>query len=264
MQPDDLQRAHLPENEPVQIRGFKKQAAYDIVAHEWFLPAATSKCLTRHYLAQVCLHQVFRSPKTDVLNFWNALPANAQGLATFFSAEIAFLKLERLVQDIGGAVLGITIGNMPDQDWIVKLLRFIDRFNMSCMFKAACPNNLNMIADNGNPSANIHMGQRIARQRLITFQQANLLATNKFIHDKVQAIWELKRKLLPLEKRIERLGITQPAMIADRERLRVRLQTEIQEVGMALYRLREPVMAAAMDPINHEQGRIRSTQYSDA
>jgi hypothetical protein len=209
-------------------------------------------------------NEVLRLAKIDVLNFWNGLPAQAQATTSFFSAEVAFMKLDALRVEENMPVLGITASNMPDQDWIIKVLRFIDRRNVSSCFGAVAPGAAALGPNEAILSRRLAYAQSIAKQRIYMLNGANLLATNKLIHDKAQVVWETKRKLLSQNAFIARLGINQGQAVTERDALAAKLRITLTEISLALYAHREPDRYLAHNPLTTPEGGQRARQYERA
>jgi hypothetical protein len=264
MIPDRYVRNHQQANEPEQIRNLDKPEAYAVVAHAWFIPALSSKCMTRNYLSRVLTNNVFRVPQLVMTQFWAELPLNARSKSPFFSNELAFLKLQALLQALNHQLTGFTASNLPDQAWVEQVLRFLDRKNLSICFLMRCPGEAEIDGNEGTVFHVTAVAQSIAKQRLIMNGNINYLVTNKLVHDKAQAIWESKRKLLALETYMDRLAIQQPTLVTQRTQLRAKVLQLLSEFGMSVYLLREHNPQQIANPLQDAGARGRAFLFSRA
>lgn len=251
-------------NEPPEIRDLNKDDAHKFVAHDWGIPALNSKSISRDYLGRVIRAQVYRVPALELNAFWLAQPMPAQTISAFYSNELAFMKIEALLAAGHQLPTGLNANNLPDQQWIVRVLRFIDRKNISCCFNARC---LDEPPINGNEGSNYHIvahGQMIARARVFHNGNLNYLAQNKDVHDQAQALWETKRKYLSLNAQMIRLGIHQQAMLDQRNLLETRVATLTSALALTVTLLRHEEFRGIANPDANELVRDHKAIYVEA
>lgn len=261
MLPPRRNRVDPRANEHEAIRTLDKPEAHKRVSEEWFIPEYTAHCMSRQLLNDYMMGNIYRIPAAAMAHFWADLPPDAKAVTNFFSTEIAFLKIQRLLADEGLLPIGMTADDLPNRDFIIQVLRYLDRKNISFCFRSRVPNAPLLTGMEGTQAYRTAHAQSIVVDRVFFLNGVNLVTEHAYLGDRVQALWENKRKYLALDSKINRLQIHQPQLLDQRQQLLTTIQNLIREIGFALCTIREPHRFAQQDPSQTEQGRNRARQY---
>lgn len=136
----DFQLFRSQDTEGDETKNLQKNQLYDMVSKEWFLPPVYSKGLTREYLLQVKDGQLFRVSHLDMKQFEYNLTKDMQTKVGVVNNALLLRKLNTFMNMNGFLPLGFDEYNMPDEKWLHRIARFIDRTNIMEFFeKPAIP-----------------------------------------------------------------------------------------------------------------------------
>lgn len=116
-----------------------KNKAYDIVSREYLLPSKESRCLSKRYLTDVQLGNVFRVRVHDILEFELHLTVEQKLKSTWFNLGVLKDKGDALLQLLGRPPFGFHSDNKPDEQWLTRVLRYIDPHNILRAFRHRVP-----------------------------------------------------------------------------------------------------------------------------
>ena len=126
----DLQDLSRHKDEGLDTLKLQKNELYDLVASEYFLPPSASKGVTREYLLNVRKGSVFRVTNTSWKTFDFKLTKEHHRKSFMINNPILVRKLNLLLQSKGEKPLGFDEFNVPEQNWLYKVARYIDRTNL--------------------------------------------------------------------------------------------------------------------------------------
>ena len=136
----DLQLYKLLDDEDTDTKNLDKNELYELyelVTKDYMLPPINSKGITREYLLQVKEGEVFRVTHRDHKEFEYTLDKDQQKKVGVVNNALHVRKLNMLLKQHGEKELGFTEFNLPDQNWLYKVARYIDRTNMLEFFERA-------------------------------------------------------------------------------------------------------------------------------
>ncbi len=126
---------NIDELELDSTRGRPKHEVYSIVSEKYFVPAWTSKGVTREYLLRVLRDENFRVEKKAVKKFECDLTDKQQKRNGNQSCAFIVKKINLLLSEDGKKALGFTEFDLPEQNWLYRIARFIDRENVLELFE---------------------------------------------------------------------------------------------------------------------------------
>lgn len=126
----DLQDISRHKDEGPDTLRLQKNELYDLVASEYFLPPAASKGVTREYLLNVRKGSVFRVTNQSWKTFDFKLNKEHHRKSFMINNPILVRKLNLLLKSRGDKPLGFDEFNVPEQNWLFKVARYIDRTNL--------------------------------------------------------------------------------------------------------------------------------------
>ena len=136
----EFQLFRSQDTEGDETKSLHKNQLYDMVSKEWLLPPVYSKGLTREYLLQVKDGQLFRVSHLEMKQFEYNLTKEMQTKVGVVNNALLLRKLNNLMGKTGYLPLGFDEYNMPDEKWLYRVARFIDRTNIMEFFeKPAIP-----------------------------------------------------------------------------------------------------------------------------
>ena len=136
----ELQQYKTDEAEGLDTKSLSKNELYDLVSADYMLPPSHSKGVTREYLLDVKDKRVFRVSNMEHKQFEFNLQKIHQKKVGIVNNSLLVKKLNILLKDRGEVPLGFTEFNLPEQNWLYKVARYIDQTNLLEFFEAApCP-----------------------------------------------------------------------------------------------------------------------------
>ena len=113
-----------------------KKAMYSRLSETYYLPPLLSTGVNKKYLGKVQEGNVFRVEIIVLNKFLAELKPNQVRKSLFTCKFQAYSKVDRLLREIGKPGLGFDKGLVPDGEWLYKVARFIDPWNVCLLFKA--------------------------------------------------------------------------------------------------------------------------------
>lgn len=127
-------------NEPVEIRGLNKKKLHEYMHETWHLPPHNARGVTRAYLVQVFMGQVFRVNDVELKQFLATLTKKMVEKVPFINSTDVKAKVENILRELGLPPLGYPANIIPDETWLLNVARFVDRSNIAAIFKKEVPN----------------------------------------------------------------------------------------------------------------------------
>lgn len=125
--------------EPAEIRDLSNKQLYDLLATEYYLPPFNSRGVNRRYLVGVYLGHHFRVPAPTIHHFEADLTANQKVKAPVLFCSQVMAKTNSLLAETGQRSLGFDPGMVPEEKWLVDIVRYVDRGNLLGVFLEAIP-----------------------------------------------------------------------------------------------------------------------------
>lgn len=126
-------------NEPAELRMLSKGQIFKMLSSEWAIPAKESRGVSRAYLVNVYRGEVYRVGRIHLQTFEAALTPGDMTRSTFFSMSVAYERLSNLMQILNLAPLGFSLTNLPDEAWFLRIVRYVDQYNILRVFRTRVP-----------------------------------------------------------------------------------------------------------------------------
>ena len=133
----DLKLFRKENLESVDTKNLQKHELYELVSSTYMLPPLNSKGLTRDYLLQVKHAEVFRVTNDEYKHFEYRLAKSMTKKVGIINNALLVRKLNLLLRDRGEMELGYTEYDLPEQNWLYKAARYIDKSNLLEFFEMA-------------------------------------------------------------------------------------------------------------------------------
>lgn len=195
----DLQDTGRHKDEGPDTVKLQKNELYDLVASEFFLPPCTSKGVTREYLLNVRLGNVFRVTNQEWKTFEYQLEKAHSRKSQMVNNPILIRKLNILLKNWGQKPLGFDEFHVPEQNWLYKMARYIDRTNLLEFFEVPVQNEP-APTDNSSTISKIHFGRQYACEFL--FDEPSKKANKKLWHS-LRVLAETYRMLMGSKMHVE-------------------------------------------------------------
>lgn len=127
-------------DEPDALRGMSKSKMYDMEARDYLLPSKESRCISKAYLIEVFRGTVFRVRNQEILAFEVNLTLEERMKASHFNLGVIKDKAAALLQMLGHQPFGFHGSNNPDEEWLSRVVRFIDPQNLLRGFRRRVAN----------------------------------------------------------------------------------------------------------------------------
>lgn len=263
MIPDNYQPAQQVQlEEPAAFHGRDKKQIHTEFSGRLFMIHYACKANTRQYLVQVALEQVYLVERQEMEHFWADLSDDERGVTPYFSAAVAFRRLQEMLANQNQLPLGMTADKLPDEEWIIKMLRFVDRKNITATFKRRVQGTAPLTGDEGHISYATAHGQSLARMDLGAFNGHNVFVTNKKLNELIMVVWETYRKWLA-KRVVNQVVLSQsPAILGAIAQLELDLNTALDNASTALYNARDAVANPDIDPRLNQQAALRIATYN--
>ena len=187
----ELQLFKNGDEEGQDTKNLDKNELYELVSKDYMLPPVNSKGITREYLLQVKEGDVFRVTHRDHKDFEFTLEKDQQKKVGVVNNALLVRKLNLLLTLHGEKGLGFSEYNLPEQNWLYKVARYIDRTNMLEFFeKAAIPEP--PLTEHSNILAQTHHGRIYASEWLFRLEKAK---KNKKLWEAFRVLSEKNRNL---------------------------------------------------------------------
>ena len=140
-----------------------KKTLYSRISETYFLPSLQSTGLNRKYLEKVQEGTVFRVETMELNRFLAELKPKQLRKAPFTCKSQAYSKMNRLLQEMGKPGLSFEEGQLPDGEWLYRVARFIDPWNVCGIFTVALKTIPNIEVD----SFKVELGKRAIEHDLL-------------------------------------------------------------------------------------------------
>ena len=180
----------LPE-EGADTRNLSKSALYDRVAEVYCVPPYSSRGVTREWLLGVLNHTFFRVENEVIRIFEFGLTRAQQKKVGITNNALLVKKLNRLLESQNNRWLGFTEHDVPEQNWLYRITRFVDQNNLLEFFQMPCTQPP-PLEQNSPPIIKMHYGRKYACQWLFRLQQVR---GNKKLWDALRMLSETYRQL---------------------------------------------------------------------
>jgi hypothetical protein len=185
----DLQGDNPGPNEGIETRSLGKNELYELVSSTYMIPPYCSRGMTREYLLQVKNEQVFRVPTMEYRHFEINLSKSHQKKVGITNNALLVRKLNILLSDKGRQPLGFTEYDVPEQNWLHKVARYIDQTNVLEFFESAVAPEP-PLTRNSSDISKTYFGRLHAGQWLFRLQNAR---NNKKLWENLKILSETYR-----------------------------------------------------------------------
>ena len=187
----DLQLFKTDSNEGIETKNLQKNELYEIVSSNYMLPPVNSKGITREYLLKVKNGEVFRVENMDYKQFEYNLNKSHQKKVGIINNSLLVKKLNILLRERRQPELGFTEFDLPEQSWLYKVARYIDRTNLLEFFEAS-PCTEPPLDHKSSAISKIYYGRLYAGQYIFRLDKAK---RNKKLWDAFTALSEKHKNL---------------------------------------------------------------------
>lgn len=182
-----------------------KHALYNIVEDKYVIPAFISKGVTRDYLLKVYKDEVWRIEVNVMKRFEFDLTSSQNKKVGIINNSYVMRKLNILMQEKQMKPLGFDEFELPEQTWLFRVARFIDKENLLELFEThiTLPPTLSQASPD---IMKIYHGRLYASQYFFKKKEAKsnkkLWENLKTISDSYRALCSAKITLEVLEREI--------------------------------------------------------------
>jgi hypothetical protein len=194
MMPQRVFQQYIDPNEPAEVRGLKKKNLYQMLAARYFIPEENSKGVNRRYLVKVFTNSVFRVDLMVFKRFEVELTSSQQKKAPFLNSADVFVKVNHLLAEMGAPELGFEIGQFPEDAWLYKIARYIDRLNIAGIFLEALPG----AEMQDLPSSRVVQAKRNCER----FMLGDLMSV-PLVYTSIKSLWDSHKKVVSRRREIE-------------------------------------------------------------
>lgn len=188
----DLQGIINTNTEGPDTSHLQKNELYELVARDYFLAPSGSRGITREYLLAVREGRVFRVTNADWKCFEFRLERGQLRKTGMINNAILVRKLNLLLKSKGGKELGFSEYDIPEQNWLFKVARFIDQTNMLEFFEEPIENEP-LPSQHSSPISKIYWGRLYAGEYLFEDEKKK---SNKKLWQSLRVLSEAYRMLL--------------------------------------------------------------------
>ena len=122
-------------NEGPETRDLSKDKLYERLADQWLIPPIHSKGVCRGWLIQVWNGTVYRVSNREFKLFEAEISGNHMKRNGFTNLLHLMLRINQLLVSRQQPVLGFNDFCVPDEKWLAKIARFVDRTNVLEFFQ---------------------------------------------------------------------------------------------------------------------------------
>lgn len=121
-------------DEPAEIRGLTKKKLYQLMSERFHLPGCESRGVTRDWLVGIYRNVNYGVPLLEFKHFYADLsPADLKKVPVLYCGPL-LAKLNNLLRETGRPSLGFAQGVIPEEDWLISVIRFVDKNNVLGVF----------------------------------------------------------------------------------------------------------------------------------
>lgn len=235
------------EDEPPATRGKSKNQLYCMLAETYFLPSCDSKGVNRHYLIGVFTGANFRVGLLDMKRFEAELTPGQQKKTGLVNLGYILRKLNSLLRERNLPVLGFADHVVPEECWLTKVARFVDRKNVMEFFA----HDLDQVGIPRSMSERVHSA-RMGAHRFI-FADNNLM-DNQRVFQCVKEISETYRRIISKKIDLEELE-------HQRHDLQGKVMEEEAHLKASLLKSATTIMAIAQDNFDPEMIYVEGEEH---
>lgn len=125
------------ENEPLALRHLTKNQIYTRLSNEFILPAKDSRAVSRAYLCSIHQGTVFRVERHLMLQFEANLQMDELARGPAQNVTLVIERTNGLLRQLQRQQLGFAPGCYPDEGFLFRIVRYIDRTNLLGIFRRA-------------------------------------------------------------------------------------------------------------------------------
>ena len=199
-------------DEPEAIRNLKKKAIYKLLSETWLLPEESSKGVHRRYLVGVYRGDYFRVNIMEYKRFEVELTPAQLKKTPFLSSGDVFVKISHLLTEIGLPPLGFEVGLFPEDTWLYKIVRFVDRNNATGVYLQTTPPRQPPLG--AEPVSN----QMIAAKRHAETYLLGNFMNQPTVFNAVKSLWDAHKREISRRREIEQM---ERELAASREKLAI-------------------------------------------
>lgn len=122
-----------------KFEGLKKKAIYKELSEKYLLPEFSCRAISKTYLAGVDEGIYYRVQRSSILEFESKLPWLEKHRAIQIPVSAIVERLSRFLSKIGKSELGFKPGCFADERWLLRVIRFEDRYNILGFFRTRAP-----------------------------------------------------------------------------------------------------------------------------
>ena len=220
---------HVNLDEFEAIRNLKKKAIYKMLAETYLMPDKSSKGVNRRYLARVFQGTALRILIMEYKRFEVELTPAQLKKAPFICTGDVYLKLVSLLQEMKLDPLGFDESFYPEDTWLYKVVRVIDRSNATSTYLEQVPLR--------NPPIGVHplsatmvIAKRNAKEYLI----GNIRGVPA-VYSALKSLWDAHKKVI--SRRVE-IRALERELQASRENLteeEPQISAALAKAGMVVF-----------------------------
>lgn len=252
------ERVHDNADEPEAIRNLKKKAIYKLLAETWMLPEENSKGVHRRYLVAVYRAEVLRIHAMEFKRFEVELTPAQLKKTPFISSGDVFAKIGRLLTEMGQPPLGFEVGLFPEDTWLYKVVRFIDRANATGVYLQPAP-------PRAQPGMEPVSNQMIrAKRHAETYLVGNII-NQPVVFNSLKTLWDSHKKEISRMREVEQLERELAAARAKLIHERPLVQSSLARAALVVFTAGTGNQADAIfiqgEAANH--ARLQMTEITD-
>lgn len=217
-------------DEPEAIRHLKKKALYKQLSEQWLLPDENSKGVNRAYLVAVYNARVFRASLLDYKRFEIELTPRQLKKTPFLNTADAYVKMERLLAELALPGLGFEIGAFPEDNWLYKIIRYVDRNNATGVYLEPIRNARVPDEVYNSPSSTMMRAKRNAERHLLEG-----IENVKPVHIALRSLWDCHKKEISRRREVEQLTRELEAATAKLTAERAAMNTALTKATMVVF-----------------------------
>jgi hypothetical protein len=228
-------------NEDPETRELDKRKLYNMLSQQYFLPPFTTKGITRDYLVRVHRHQVYRVQLFELMHFEVELTTQMKNRVGLPNNSLLVRKLTRLLRSRDLPELGFDDFEPPEENWLYRIARFVDRTNVLQFFEApVTPPQINLRETNI-----IHRTHYGRLQASRYFHRLPGARSDKKLWDSLHSLSSIYRSYMCQNLLLEKLNAEVQAANTKREELQRQLDNLIGQASLAYTSIERPAVRAA-------------------
>lgn len=185
--------------EGLDTKNLQKNELYDLVSTDYMLPPYNSRGVSRDYLLAVKNGQVFRVTNKDYKHFEFNLQKTHLKKVGIINNALLVKKINLLLKERDHPQLGFSEFDLPEQNWLFKVCRYIDKTNILEFFESA-PYPEPPLDHNSSAISKIYYGRLYAGEWLFRIEKAK---RNKKLWEAFLALSEKYRTLSSFKVNVE-------------------------------------------------------------